>query len=135
MERHHGYLQNLFDMCRCVLGFGLLIGQASAVPANKLSVAPSQGTNASKISAGCVMHIVVGMHQIITLITAITLRLLRPELLLRAWSLRLCDVRHLPVVDPPAHPSPWFFRAAAVAKASLGAPVILKMPPQQTKSA
>ena len=93
------------------------------------------------------MHIVVGMHQIITLITAITLRLLRygyyvtaitfaiPELLLRAWSLRLCDVRHLLVADPPAHPPPWFFRAAAVAKVSLGAPVILKMPPQQTKSA
>ena len=44
MERHHGYLQNLFDIRRCVLGFGLLIGQASAVPANRLSVAPSQGT-------------------------------------------------------------------------------------------
>ena len=28
-----------------VLGFGLLIGQASAMPANRLSVAPSQGTN------------------------------------------------------------------------------------------
>jgi hypothetical protein len=27
-----------------VLGFGLLIGQASAMPANRLSVAPSQGT-------------------------------------------------------------------------------------------
>jgi hypothetical protein len=67
-----------------VLGLGLLIGHASAMPANRLSVAPRQGTNDSRILAGYVMHIVVGMHQTITLITAITPRTTTTGLVLTA---------------------------------------------------
>ena len=58
--------------------------------------------------------------------------------MVRAWALRLCDVRRLLVVESPTPARtrrPGFFRAAAVAKASSEAPVILKMPPPQTKPA
>ena len=80
-----------------VLGLSLLIGQASAMPASRIERCAQprhQRPPECQLGVRCISLLVCTrlLH---------LLWLLRPELLLRAWPLHLCDARRLLVVGAP----------------------------------